>query len=300
MILTEKDIDFAAIDWKQFEELCFDMLVNFKYHSLVWRQGGHDKGRDIEACFKVKDTIVEPYHEKWFVECKHHQGGITINDLSEKIDWARSERPSHFLLMTNSHLTQGTREWLSKQEKKLDFKIHLLEGKQIKRLLLQIPDLAIKYFYDEGKSKVKEMLKLWVLYDILPDAKTIYKIFAGVQASKLTTEELAFLLFTFNVLHEQIELDCSEDETDMVTDKLIVSELANRPNCKYPVFSSSERENLHLAMVHGITRISRKDSDYKIFYYEMPFKGKYCLEVLMHRENKKLKVKVALGLLKKK
>ena len=49
MIFREDDINFDRLYWKQFEELCYDLLVKFHFYSMAWRQGGSDNGRDIEA-----------------------------------------------------------------------------------------------------------------------------------------------------------------------------------------------------------------------------------------------------------
>src|SRR5687767_14495502 len=119
MILQEKDIDFSKIGWKLFEELCFDLLLKYHFHSLVWRQGGRDKGRDIEALFTVTNALITNFPEKWFIECKHHKGGLKVTDISDKIEWALAEKANHLLLITTSHLTQPTREWLDKRRENL-------------------------------------------------------------------------------------------------------------------------------------------------------------------------------------
>jgi hypothetical protein len=46
MYFQDSDIKFEMLEWKDFEELCFDLLLKFNFHSLQWRQGGSDGGRD--------------------------------------------------------------------------------------------------------------------------------------------------------------------------------------------------------------------------------------------------------------
>ncbi|MBT2589189.1 hypothetical protein J7E50_03105 [Pedobacter sp. ISL-68] len=58
MIFHEDDINFERLDWKQFEEMCYDLLVKFQFHSMAWRQGGSDNGRDIEGRRYITDSIV--------------------------------------------------------------------------------------------------------------------------------------------------------------------------------------------------------------------------------------------------
>ena len=40
MVFMEGDIDFTRLDWKQFDELCFDLLIKYQFHSIMWRKGG--------------------------------------------------------------------------------------------------------------------------------------------------------------------------------------------------------------------------------------------------------------------
>ena len=55
MKYTKDDIRFAQITPKEFENLCYDLLVKYDFHNLIWRTGGADSGRDIEACFLFKN-----------------------------------------------------------------------------------------------------------------------------------------------------------------------------------------------------------------------------------------------------
>src|ERR1700744_1837673 len=104
MVFTDHDIDFKKLNWKQFEELCYDLLVKFQYHSLAWRQGGADKGRDIEAKRYVTETVIDPFLEKWFVECKCYTHGLPVEEVIEKVSWAEMEKADHFLLIVSSYL----------------------------------------------------------------------------------------------------------------------------------------------------------------------------------------------------
>ncbi|MCQ6957610.1 hypothetical protein NPE20_06570 [Mucilaginibacter sp. JC4] len=48
MAYQEEDIDFDRLDWKQFEELCYDLLVRFRFHTMAWSQGRADHSRDMK------------------------------------------------------------------------------------------------------------------------------------------------------------------------------------------------------------------------------------------------------------
>lgn len=39
MVYSEKDIDFSQISPKEFENLCYNIVVSYGYQNVVWRQG---------------------------------------------------------------------------------------------------------------------------------------------------------------------------------------------------------------------------------------------------------------------
>jgi hypothetical protein len=135
MYFNEDDIDFSKIeDFKKFEEICFDLLYKIGYHSLVWRQGGSDNGRDIEAYFTLSNPLVGPYTEKWYIECKYYTGGVPVDEISSKFDWAEVERAQHLVIITSSYLTTATRTWIEKRMERATFRLHVLEGKALIKL----------------------------------------------------------------------------------------------------------------------------------------------------------------------
>lgn len=81
MLFSESDIDFQSLDPSRFEELCFDLLRQLGFYALVWRQGGADQGRDIEATYHVTNPLVGPVAEKWQIECKKLAAGVSVEDL---------------------------------------------------------------------------------------------------------------------------------------------------------------------------------------------------------------------------
>jgi hypothetical protein len=300
MIWHEKDIDFSKIDWKLFEELCFDLLLKYHFHSLVWRQGGHDKGRDIEGYFTVTNPIIGNFQEKWFVECKHHKGGLKVTDISDKIEWALAENANHFLLMTNSHLTQATREWLEKKGENLRFRVHEMDGKSLKARLLAFPDLMIKYFFSDGGMVISEMLKLWVLYDILPDAKSFYSTMKNVDPGKLKMEHLIFLLYCRHSLNDELERYCEDQEQEELNDKLVLPAIVENIGSSKFVFTEAELKIMHI-LPHFLGRQSsiQQNSDKRTFFLREKYKGNFLLELYLGKHNQKLECQAALRRIKK-
>lgn len=84
-MFNEHDIDFSPLDGLAFEQLVLDLLHRLGFSSLVWRQGGADQGRDIEATLTLTNPLLGTYQERWFVEAKHLQRGVGVAELQTKI-----------------------------------------------------------------------------------------------------------------------------------------------------------------------------------------------------------------------
>jgi predicted RNase H-like HicB family nuclease len=197
MFFDEDDIDFSKLSDSRFEELCFDLLSNTGYHSLVWRQGGADSGRDIEAHFSLANPLIGNYSEKWFVECKRYSGGVPVDEISSKLAWADADKPQHLLIITSSYLSNSTRTWLEKMREGKAYYIHLLEGKQLRKLLLKHQHTIEKYFLEGIYKILLDSIRTWLAYEILPDIETIYLILKDIEYSKLTTQEFVFLWIAY-------------------------------------------------------------------------------------------------------
>lgn len=237
MNFQDDDIDYKKLHWKRFEELCFDMLLKYQYHSLNWHQGGSDGGRDIEAKYNTMHPVTGPYEEKWFIECKHHTKGLGVAVISDKLELARVKQIDHFFLITTTYLTKDTKDWLEDRRAGLNFKVHILEGKNLKKKLLLFPELVSQYFADDTTKLVRELLKHWLMHDILPTIETLEKLWNEVQPEKLSAEELVFLLFAFS----SIDSDLVDDEMyDEFSFDYLFPFIAKFENRTFPVLEPHE------------------------------------------------------------
>jgi hypothetical protein len=228
MNFDENDIDFVKLSEKQFEELCFDLLVRLGYKGLVWRQGGADSGRDIEGRLAVNNSLVDIYEEKWFFECKCQKKGISPELINSKIAWADAEKPKHFVIFMSSYLSNNTRIWIDKISREKTYLIHPIEGKELKRILLRFPDLVANYFLDEYSKLLLESRKSWLIHDLIPDLDTISLIMRKIEIEKLSVEELSFLWCAGKFRTSEID-EWPENSQPFYMDVLFknIAELAN-------------------------------------------------------------------------
>ncbi len=193
MIYNEEDINFLKLTDVQFEEVCFELLLRLSYKRLVWRLGGADSGRDIEGQLATNNPLVGTYDEKWFFECKRYEAGVPAEQLNSKIAWADAEQPKHLVFFISSYLSNNARTWLEKASVHKSYAIHVIEGKQLKQLLLGFPEIVAKYLMDQFTKLLVEARKNWLVHDILPDVETLSLLSADLNPMKLTTSELGFL-----------------------------------------------------------------------------------------------------------
>jgi len=135
------------LDYVKFEQLCRDLIVAMEYSDVIWRQGGGDSGRDIEATLKRKhpDGITHST-EKWFFECKKYSSGISVRDIDDKINWANAERADYLAFMSNSYLTNPCREYCKKEMETKRLKILEWTDLKFRDILFGFPDLCDYYF----------------------------------------------------------------------------------------------------------------------------------------------------------
>ncbi|ULO04853.1 restriction endonuclease [Paenibacillus sp. 19GGS1-52] len=194
MYFSEDDINFDLLTSSiQFEELSYDLLSRQGFHTLKWRQGGADNGRDIEALYTTGNPLTGPITEKWFIECKYYTNGVPLNEISTKFDWASVEWARHLVVITSSYLTTATRSWVDLRMQHERFLFHLIEGKQLKSLILQFPDIVIKYFKSESEKLLIDLIRSWTYHNVLPNRRALSILIKDLDYTKLTPYELSFL-----------------------------------------------------------------------------------------------------------
>ncbi|EPS1224425.1 restriction endonuclease [Burkholderia cenocepacia] len=194
MKFTDLDIDFRKVTPSQFEELCYDLVSRSGFYALKWRRGGADSGRDIEATLRLHNAVVGTIEERWFFECKHYtSGGVPPDDLTSKIAWADAEQPDHLVFFMSSYPTNPARDWLKKIEVQKSYRLHVVEEKDLKDLLLAFPDLVEKYFASAIVRLLRSIQDTWVAHGLPPDSGAIDRVLGELDIANLALQDVAFL-----------------------------------------------------------------------------------------------------------
>lgn len=195
MNIPEKDINFSVLSPNEFEELCFDLILDRRFENVSWRQGSYDDGRDIEAWQTVVNSLTDSYRERWFFECKRHMKGVSVEDLCTKIAWADSEDIQHFVFITSSHITTPCLRWISEIAPQKKYRIHNINGVMLKRLILTFPKIYNKYFSTPAELLFLESKNNWLVHDIMPSRDTVYILLDNLKLESLNNADKCYLVY---------------------------------------------------------------------------------------------------------
>lgn len=186
-LLKENKVDFEFKDWsnfdgRKFEDLIFDLLKyeGFKaQRTPPTRDGGYD--------FIAKTENILGSSEKIIIESKFYKSQkISIDVLRQLYAVASIEKVNKVLLITNSELTNSSRNFLAHSTSN----IIVWEGHELIRRLFSYPDLIKKYFpqgnypnreksvlIDKELQKVQELIKK---LDNCPEGKEGWKTYEDI------------------------------------------------------------------------------------------------------------------------
>lgn len=207
---TVVDIDFQLIAPEQFEELCFDLLMACDFQRLTWRQGGGDSGRDIQGVREVPSALVEPFNETWFFECKRYATGVPPEDLNSKIAWADAERPNHLVFLISSHLTNPARDWIDKIRATKHYRIHVVEGKQLRLLVGRFSNLVTRYFASDIQRLMQDAHRAWLFHNLVPEPGTLRRLAAFDHMDEFTVPQIAFLWASLKIRAKEVTKDMED------------------------------------------------------------------------------------------
>jgi hypothetical protein len=140
------DIDFAMLKPLGFESLVGDLLTTIGFHiqqDFVF-QG---KKFDFLATLRLTDPFGLDSQEQWVIEVKDYRNrpGVAVihQVLMDFHSLPQAIRPA---LIVSTQLTSAAREVLASAGER----IRLIEGVELKRILLSHPQIARKYFSTEA------------------------------------------------------------------------------------------------------------------------------------------------------
>jgi Holliday junction resolvase-like predicted endonuclease len=152
------EIDFSELDGRSFENLVVDLLSRLGFTSIEREWASADMEVDIKASYARPDPFRVEVTETWLVEVKfYRQARADLKSIRQLVEYlTRLPAQSKGLLVTNGQLTSAAKDWLNSAKAKSRVEIRVIDGTELKRLLLQHGDLVSKYFVKKNTGQQDE------------------------------------------------------------------------------------------------------------------------------------------------
>lgn len=207
--MTEKELIIPSqIPWddikaKDLEELVYWLLDTMGAKDLEWRIGGTgggaaDQGRDLECSFYMASPEGELAKQKWWVDAKGRMKTVEPADVKEAVLNAAGKKDIDvFLLVTNTHFSNPTRDWIKEfQENHPRPVIKLWEQTELEKLCSKHPLAVIRLFSKalspQGRLEVMRS-RLWN-YATLTDEPTLNSLWKERTNLDISAEALLALV----------------------------------------------------------------------------------------------------------
>jgi len=119
---------------------------------------------------------------------------VSVKHVSSKFDWADAEGADHLVLILSSYPTNPCSDWISKKRATARFKVHVIDGKHLKQVLLKFPQPLERHFASPVQRVLRNSTVDWVLCALLPEVGRVSYILCNSDLSRLDLLERAFIL----------------------------------------------------------------------------------------------------------
>jgi restriction endonuclease Mrr len=144
-------VHLERLDPREFESLIADLLKAYGFKQVRTALGSMDAGFDFSAQSIQRDPFGRPETVDWLVEVKAARRQTDMSTLRAFLG-ALSLRKERGLFVTSGQVTTPAREWLDSVVRSGGPRITLVEGTEVKRLVIAKPRLVEKYFGGKGQS----------------------------------------------------------------------------------------------------------------------------------------------------
>jgi len=150
-IVNAGRVDFSNFHAHKFDRLVTDLLKELGFTNVEQEVLWKDAHIDIKAQYLQKDPFGVVKKELWLVETKLFQDERASIGAINQLLRLLGDTPGNCraLLVTNGQLTSFARTWLS--QKTMGREVRIIEGPELKNLLLRFPELVGKYFPQRAK-----------------------------------------------------------------------------------------------------------------------------------------------------
>ena len=147
LLRAAPEVSFEKFTPEKFEEFVHDFLREYGFKKIQPARGFQDYGYDFIAFYESKDPFGRKETIEWLVEIKAYKNRTNLSSLHAFAGVLSLRKESiRGLFITSGQLTSSAREWIELTQKKGGPEISVLEGTELKRLILTKKRLLKKYF----------------------------------------------------------------------------------------------------------------------------------------------------------
>ena len=150
-------VQFNHLSPRSFEELIILLLEKLRFFD-VEHFHANDHGTDIQAKTRARNPFGGYGTISWVFDLKFHKDSRADITSLLKLSGYLEERPVgvNGVLITNGQLTSAAREWVELNQRSKRTSITIVDGTQLRELVLKYPDLIDRFFgsevrYDNSK-----------------------------------------------------------------------------------------------------------------------------------------------------
>lgn len=147
-IINTKKIEFSQLLPSDFEKMVSELLDSLGFFNIRNNVCTNDSEIDIIGDFPYTDPFGDKILETWVVEVKLYKNSrLDIKAIRQITNLLLSNPTfSKGLLVTNGYLTSVANDFLDSVKVQKNLYIRVIEGTELKRLLLKNKDIIDKYF----------------------------------------------------------------------------------------------------------------------------------------------------------
>lgn len=140
-------IQFDRLSPVDFENLVIALLERLRFFDIEQNRT-HDYGFDLLARTHARNPFGGVGTITWLVEIKFRKDSRAdigaLNQLSSRLE--QSSLETNGVLITNGQLTSTAREWVEQNQRKKRTSITIVDGIQLREMLMKYPALIDKFF----------------------------------------------------------------------------------------------------------------------------------------------------------
>ena len=147
------ELDFSKLDWRSFQVLVSDLLVELGFTVEIQRTL-NDDGFDFVASVNSPDPFGGERRETWLVDVKLYRNQrVSLQSLRQMVGYLVTATGSHKgLVVTNSQLTSVARSFLDDITEKSGRELRVIDGTELRALLMRHPKVVRKHFGKDSST----------------------------------------------------------------------------------------------------------------------------------------------------